>query len=290
MPNRYFTIANLLLITAGVYFAVNGFYTIVATRLDYGALPHEATSGGVAAPVDEPKPPLSQYQTIVDRNLFNIAQKEAVPVVAKTVDIENLKETDLKLKLWGTVTRHNGIAYAVIEDVKTREQDLYRPGDSIQNATIKMILREKVVLNVNNDDEILTMEETASSKTGARAGGREASEPKLPVSSYSGKISIDRENIGNALENLNQLMEQATIRPHIEDGKPAGVSITGIKPNAIFRKMRLRNGDIITGVNGRTVESVEDAVAIFENLSSSPEIKLEIKRRGRQQTLDYQIE
>jgi general secretion pathway protein C len=85
-------------------------------------------------------------------------------------------------------------------------------------------------------------------------------------------------------------MEQATIRPHIEDGRPAGISITGIKPNAIFRKMRLRNGDIITGFNGRPIESVEDAVNIFDDLSSSAEIKIEIKRRGRQQTIDYRIE
>jgi general secretion pathway protein C len=85
-------------------------------------------------------------------------------------------------------------------------------------------------------------------------------------------------------------MDQATIRPHIEDGAAAGISITGIKPNALFRRMRLRNGDIITGVNGRPIESVEDAIAIFEDFNSASEIKIDIKRRGRNQTLDYRIE
>ena len=85
-------------------------------------------------------------------------------------------------------------------------------------------------------------------------------------------------------------MDQATIRPHIEDGRPAGISITGIRPNAIFRKMRLRNGDVIKGVNGRPIESVEDAISVFEDLTSSSEIKVDIKRRGRNQTLDYKIE
>jgi general secretion pathway protein C len=193
------------------------------------------------------------------------------------------------LRLWGTVTQPDGKDYAVIEDTKTKQQDLYRLGDSIQNATVKMILREKVVLNVNDQDEILAMEETAANKTVALGGGQ-IPVPKLPVSSYPGKITIDREKMENSLENLNQLMEQATIRPHIEDGRPAGISITGIKPNAIFRRMRLRNGDIITGVNGRPIESVEDAIAIFENISSSSDVKLEIKRRGRQQTLDYHVE
>ena len=54
--------------------------------------------------------------------------------------------------------------------------------------------------------------------------------------------------------------------------------------------MRLRNGDVITGVNGRSIESVEDAITVFEDLTSSSEIKVDIKRRGRKQTLDYKIE
>lgn len=290
MINRYFNIANLLLITAGVYLLVNGFYTIVISKLDYGVvMPQSASSPPTVSPGRQTRAPLTNYRVITDRDLFNTAQQEVVEQ-PKKVDIETLKQTELKLKLWGTVTRLDGKAYAVIEDTKTRQQNLYRTGDAIQNATVKMILREKVILTVAEGDEILTMEEIVPGRQ-TRTGSRQnRSAPKLPVSSYGRKITLNRENIEQALENLGQLMEQATIRPHIEDGRPAGISITGIKPNAIFRKMRLRNGDIITGFNGRPIESVEDAVNIFDDLSSSAEVKIQIKRRGRQQTIDYRIE
>ena len=111
-------------------------------------------------------------------------------------------------------------------------------------------------------------------------------ERKLPVSSYPRKIKLRNDQIQAAMENLGELMEQATLRPHIEDGQPAGISITG----AIFRRMRLRNGDVITGVNGNSIGSVEDAAKVFEELSSGSNIQLQIKRRGREQTLDYSIE
>jgi len=292
--NRYFTIANILLITAAVYLGVNGFYTIVASRLDYGVITQPAAPSRAPSQTIDQKLPLSQYNAIVDRNLFNSTDQALVQEDAqapKTVDIESLEQTDLKLRLWGTVTRRDGTAYAVIEDSKTKQQDLYRTGDLIQTATVKLILREKVVLNVDGRDEILTMEEAVAKQASSRAGvQREARASQLPVSSYPRQISIDRQNIEGAMQDLGQLMQQATIRPHIEDGRSAGISITGIKPNAIFRKMRLRNGDIITGVNGNPIESVEDAVSVFEQLSTAAEIKLEIKRRGRQQTLDYRIE
>jgi len=199
-----------------------------------------------------------------------------------------LKQTDLKLKLWGTVTRQNAASYAVIEDTKTREQNLYRRGDSIQDAIVKMILREKIVLTVDNQDEILTLEKPVAS-TGRFRGRNNLRTPRLPVSSYSRKIRLSRESLESAMENLGQLMNQASLRPYIVDGRPAGISISRIKPNALFRRMRLRNGDIITGVNGRSIDSVDDAIAIFENLTNSAEIEVDIKRRGRKQRLNYQI-
>ena len=294
MVNRYFPIINILLITVGVYLCVNAFYTIIITRLDYGVLSNISLNHYSTDPFERLQPPLSEYQAIIERNIFNVSQEEAAPVAEK-LDIDTLKETELKLKLWGTVTGQNGQAYAVIEDTKSREQNLYRAGDSVQNAFVKLILREKVVLRVDDRDEILAMEEIRESR---RSGTADKSiypsvpEPaqKMPVSSYPSKITLKSDQVEKALENLGELMEQATLRPHIEEGQPTGISITGIKPNAIFRRMRLRNGDIITGINGNSIGSVEDAVKVFENLSSGSNIQLQIKRRGREQTLDYSIE
>ena len=284
-------IINVLLITAGLYFGVSAFYTVGTAWL--GA-PVEQTS--MAPSKTTPKSPaqtrpLSAYSAIAQRNLFNTNPDTVVP--AKTINVDHLKETDLKLKLWGTVAGDGRRAYAVIEDTKTREQSLYRVGDSIQNATLKMILRQKVVLSVSGQDEILGMEEPGSVKRGGagpRVARQDTTPPKMPVSAYPRQLTLRSDQIESALENVDQLMEQARIRPHIEEGRPAGVSITGIKPNTVFRKMRLRNGDIITGVNGAPIESVEDAMRVFGDLSSASEIQLEIKRRGRTRTLNYKIE
>lgn len=291
MTTRYFTIANMMLLTAGVFLCIKAFYTFITPRPDYSVAVKPANHSISAPAVSYSKPPPDNYKTIAARNIFN-AGSEKIASPAKSVDIENLKQTDLKLKLWGTVTGQDGRAYAVIEDTKTREQNLYHAGDSIQDAVLKIILREKVVLNVDDRDEILAMEELSGRRGGAgtSSGTDRTSARKLPVSRYPRKINLKSDQIKNAMENLGQLMEQANLRPHIQNGQPAGISITGIKPNAIFRKMRLRNGDVITAVNGNSIGSVEDAVRIFEELSSGSNIQLQIKRRGREQTLDYNIE
>ena len=105
MTNRYFTIANFLLITAGVYLCVSTFYTFLTAGLDYGVAARLPSGQASAAPVEFSKPPLSEYKAITTRNIFNSSSGEAAPTpVAEKVDIDNLKQTELKLKLWGTVT------------------------------------------------------------------------------------------------------------------------------------------------------------------------------------------
>jgi len=288
---KYFMIANVLLITAGVSLGVSAVYTISKSWLSPVAMP-QVQPGKMTLKQQDDHSPLSRYSAITKRNLFN-TRPDTAAAPAKAINVDNLKETDLKLKLWGTVTGKGRRAYAVIEDTKTRQQNLYRTGDSVQDATLKLILRQKVVLSVNDRDEVLGMEEAGTAKrSGAspRIARKAASPPRLPVSPNPRQLTLKSDQIENALENLDQLMEQARIRPHIEDGKPSGISITGIKPNTVFRKMRLRNGDIITGVNGSPIESVEDAMQIFGDLSSAPEVQLEIKRRGRKRVLNYKIE
>ena len=299
MIQRYFTIANFLLITVGVYLCVTAFYTFVTARLDYDISTGVTANQVSSTPVEQSHSPLADYAAIAKRNIFNSSDQEqaAAPAVEETLNLQELKQTDLKLKLWGTVTGQNKGDYAVIEDAKAREQNLYRAGDTIQNAVVKLILREKVVLKVGANDEILAMEETIGQSRRSPAARRDVQSPsspspaeRLPVSSYPRKIQLKADEIEKAMENLGQLMEQATLRPHIEDGQSAGISITGIKPDAIFRKMRLRNGDIITGVNGDAIDSVEDAVKVVEQLSSGSDIQLQIKRRGREQSLDFNIQ
>ncbi len=53
MIHRYFTIANLLLITAGVYLCVSAFYTFVTARLDHG-ISSDATAGFAVTSLEMP--------------------------------------------------------------------------------------------------------------------------------------------------------------------------------------------------------------------------------------------
>jgi len=287
IPKAIFISVNLVCIAVAAYVAVDGFYGTISARLTQKPLSAQQDVFQVGN-TDTTRRPLSAYKAVLDRNLFNTRSASA-PQTEK-VDVNSLEETKLNLKLWGTVSGTEDGDYAVIEDVKAREQNLYRTGDAIQTATVKEIFREKVVLTVNGKDEILQMQELTSGKTISRPGGL----PTRGQTASSGRvraqrISLRRSYIEQSMTDMASLMTQVQISPHMEDGVPAGLSLSSIKPNSIFRRMGLRNGDVITGVDGAEISSVDDALKLVDNLKSSSKLSVQLKRRGREKNIEYSI-
>lgn len=280
-------ILNLVLLTLTVYLGVQSFYAYTATQFTVPEPVQVPQSRRMVSPENEKAPPLSEYRSIVERNLFDTKTGEEVKPEPEPelLNIEELKPTALNLKLWGTVINEGVNAYAVIEDIQQREQNLYRVGDTIQNATVKMILREKVILQVGEKDEILEMEKLYADI-----------QQRLPQRSDAGRthalqnIRLQRSTVDEAVQNVNSLLGQVRIRPYFENGRPAGLSLSGIRSGSIFSQMGIQSGDIVKGVNGRDIESVDDVLKLYENLRSADQVQLQLKRRGRDMNINYAIE
>jgi len=292
MIQKSFTIANLLIVIIGVYVGVGIFYdrleNMVQTKPMVPAVhvqPEEPTGN-----IQNPE---SYYQLILTRNLFDLKNTKEEDGSDPGLDVDSLEQTRLNLKLWGTVSGVGHQAYAVIEDTSRREQNLYRKGDNIQSATIKMILREKVVLSVRGKDEVLEMEKMengSSSPFSASMRSRTSVASSLGSRSMpTQRITLQRSMIDESIQDINKLMTQVKIMPHLENGQPSGLSVSNIQPNSIFRRMGLRNGDIIMGVDGENIQSVDDALKLYQNLTNSEGVKVQLKRRGRERTIDYSI-
>ncbi len=288
MAKLYFNIANLVLATAAIFLGVNIFYK-VSLEPEMPWVP----KSNIKRPAKKATAPrarsLAYYRPIVQRDLFKTKPAEVKP---KAVNPEDVKNTDLNLKLWGTVAGTSQAAYAVIEETTKRKQQLYKIGDKIQNATIMNILREQVLLNVNGQIEKLAIEKTKSTARRGRTGTRQNLARRTPVTRKlrPQRISLKRARIESAVSDLNALMTQVKIQPNLENGQPNGVILTGIKPNSIFRRMGLRNGDVITAVDGDAIESPESAARLYENLRTANQLSLDLKRRGREKKIEYKIE
>jgi len=289
MTKLYYTVFNLVALSLIIYVGVDIFYRTARSRV-IDVKTSDAAMQQVPDIEQHKKTPFSDYRIITDRNLFGSQEKASEDI--KEEELEGLEPTSLKVALLGTVSGDKKNARAVIEETNKRKQGLYKEGDSVQDAVVKRILREKVILRVGDKDEILTMKEPSSPQAPpvSKRAGRDARRRLSQRTSTRGStITVRRSDIQESIGDINQLLSQARIQPHYKDGNSDGLAISRIKRGSIFSKLGLRNGDVVQEINGSSLTSPEDILSMYEKLKSGDQTSLQITRRGRQKTLNYKF-
>ncbi len=166
-------------------------------------------------------------------------------------------------------------------------QFLVRVGDAIQDAVVVMILKGKIVLQVGGREELLEMDQWTSGLSPSSPSGSQTS---AQVDDRQQVISIKRSQIDDAIKDINSLMKQVRIIPNFNQGKPDGLMISGIPQDSFFSQIGLRSGDILSGVDGKAIESVDDALKLYTGMKSASRLKVQLKRGGKEEVIDYAIE
>jgi general secretion pathway protein C len=269
---------GVYLISTLVVFAVNWSTVRVAPPVV-----EEAASAGAGPAVDRS---LDFYQTIWDRNLFSVKiQEDEQARAQKLMDqINQLALTSLNCTLIGTVIHEGGGSWAVIMDNQSGQQDRYTVGDKFRDAEIVMILRNQVVLNINGKNERLIM---GIEKIRAEDQDLEPGAEQSPGGVETYKISKDF--VAQSVNNIAQIMSTVRVKPHFEDGKPAGFQVSRIKSESILKTMGFQDGDVIRSVNGREIRTAEDVMRLYNTLKDSSFFSIGLVRNGQPTTLNFKV-
>lgn len=191
----------------------------------------------------------------------------------------------LPLKLWGTISGNDGLARAVIETEADKKQHLLKTGDWIDQARLVEIRQYSVVVALGSEHHTLTMQRWQS------VSGQEiASVPTSVPSASANRITVKRTQIDEAIQNINTLMKQVRIIPNFTDGKPDGLLLSGVMTGSFFSSLGLQSGDILLGVDGKPIQSADDALKIYTGMKTANRLQLSIRRSGREEALEYSIE
>jgi general secretion pathway protein C len=103
------------------------------------------------------------------------------------------------------------------------------------------------------------------------------------------KYSVRRSLVDKLLQNQSELIKQARVVPHEENGRVVGVKLYGIRKSSLFGKLGLQNGDMLRTINGFDMSSPDSALEAYTKLRSASNLSLAIVRRGNAVTMDYNI-
>ena len=210
-------------------------------------------------------------------------------------------KSSIRAKLLGTLVASDPQwSFANLQDLNTQKSSTFMVGDNVQGAPVLEIQRNRVIVLNNSRREFID------------ATGPDGAPPPMAVNTpvvaptttntapnanmgagikATGENSyeIEKGEIDKALNNLNQLAMQARIVPAFKDGVAQGFKLFSIRPDSLYSKIGVQNGDVIKRINGFDLNSPEKALEVYTKLKDSSRIDLELERNGQTVRKTYNI-
>lgn len=277
MMKKYFLILNVVLII--VVLAILADISFSFARTGKVRFPQPPSPLSIEEKVKKEPQPYDYYSIITKRNLF----AGGVEAEVEEYFEKGLPETPLNLKLKGTIIVEGLESLCIIEDAKTKKEEVYKKGDLVGENEIVKIERDHVVLKTSSGLISLVVYEGVSL-------------PIIPVESAdlvkkvaNSRWSLSRNELSSVISNPNQFLG-VEVSLYKEAGQVKGFRLKDVKSGSMAESLGVRSGDIIRKVEGQKLDGgVPKALQIYQEMKDKPVISVEIERNGRPITLTYEI-
>ena len=208
-------------------------------------------------------------------------------------------KSGMRVKLLGTLVASDKLwSVSSIQDMGTQRSTTYMVGDRIQGAEVVDIERARVIILNNGRREFI------DGLPGDGAAMAAYTPPPLPAGPAvqpppgggngiralgENDYEVPRAEIDRTLSNLNDVAMQARIVPAFKDGQAQGFKLFSIRPDSIYSKIGVQNGDVIKRINGFELNSPEKALEVYAKLKEASRIEIELERNGSSVRKNYTI-
>jgi general secretion pathway protein C len=267
-------LVTVVVITIASCLTVDSLYKIAALQLINRENAVKERIGGSTVQAYQPEP-LASYDIISERNIFHTTMEAIADANAEIIlPTEEYTAFDLK----GTIAVDENIGYAIVEERGKGSQKLYRIGEMIGSARLVRVTRNAAVLHSDGRDLVMKIKEPQGGVSAGRTASRR------------GAITVGKHEVAETMSDLKTVMSQAVVRPYVTDGTQQGFIVSNIVPGSLYERLGLKNGDIVTSINGRELTGVDDVLQLVNAMQSGGNVSVSLVRNGANETLNYSFQ
>ncbi len=194
-------------------------------------------------------------------------------------------ETRLQLILRGVFASEDPEAAGAIIAERNGRESFYGVGDKLPGgAILQAVYPDRIVLLRGGRLETLRMP-----REGSGGGGGSVRRATSRTSSPASTGASLREYRDMLLNNPQQFADKVRYRPYTEGGRMRGYEIQPGRDAGFLTRFGLQPGDVVTSVNGITLNSPAKGLSILRSLAKTDRVRVEILRNGVPQTIDLEV-
>lgn len=230
---------------------------------------------------------------ILDRNLFNSSGELAPEIGVEADKQEKTSGLDfeavpcsnekLPVSVLGTIFTGDPFAsFVTVKDAKVSYADTYKAGNLVidyEDFEVYKVLRDQVEFR-KGDQKICVTLKVIGAENGQKAGIQGVDKgSELPMPENIVNLEFEAEELAEGIgPGYANILNSAKLIPALEGGNVIGFKLIAIKPDSLFRKMKLENRDIITEVNGVSLKDASEGFKLYQALQEEREINIRVVR------------
>ena len=246
------------------------------------------------------------YKSQLDRvrlvNLFNATSAE-ISKKGPFICEKSEKRTSLPIRLVNTIVLQDSIKSIAAVQVRGSADNLtVREGDPVDNvAEIAKIERMRILIKNLESGECEFAENEDKVREQMTSKRFNILNPQAGKKLMANKATDGIRNVGNhffikkalreeAMKDMNNILTQArALQIRNADGSYA-FKMTEIIPGSVYSKLNIQDGDVISGINGKRIENINELMNMFGRIKDIDNMSITLTREGQEQTLEYEFE
>jgi general secretion pathway protein C len=235
----------------------------------------------VPQPVVTPAMPRAQasgvdIQSVVSAHLFGVPP-------AATQDEGNAPQSSANLLLAGTIaTQDPKHGVAIISDAGAPSK-VYSVGERIGGASLHSVYLDHVILDRGGALETLLLPRQVPPSRAALARRVPGADPRTVAA-----VDNIRKMVQQDPNILDQVMRTVASYDNAA-GKLRGFRAYPGRNRAIFSKLGLKAGDLVTAINGTPLDDPQRSQDVFNTIQTSDHVTVTIERGGQRQDITLNI-
>jgi general secretion pathway protein C len=246
----------------------------------YISKPLKSPQPVVATSVPRPQRTGVDIQTVVSAHLFGVAVADP-----STQDPANAPQSSANLLLAGTIaTQDPKRGVAIISDAGSASK-VYSVGERIGGASLHSVYLDHVILDRSGALETLLLPRQLPP-----SAGRAVSALRRPGADPRTAAAVD--NIRRMVQQDPSILDQVMRTVASYDnaaGKLRGFRAYPGRNRAIFGKLGLKSGDLVTAINGTPLDDPQRSQDVFNTIQTSDHVTVTIERGGQKQDITLNI-
>jgi len=253
---------------------------------------------------------------ILERNIFNSENEQEDPnSLQRNGPSDEISRTTLPIKLVGLIYGGDATSgLAMVENTsKPGTVNSFLVGDVIapdQGATVKEILRDRILISVQDRVEYASLDEqeirrssrrrtkSSSGPASSSLAGSDSFATDAPPESFKedgfvrggGNIEMTSAYKQRLLgPDFANVLQDAKASPNMTPEGVKGFRLDRIRKNSIYEKAGLMNSDVVEEINGVPLTDAGQAIKLMQSLVNESEVEIRINRSGTKQTLNMKV-